>query len=72
MLVADVMACFHALADALEAKGVLTKQELAGAAQEALLKLCEGRPLEEEPGLLVLKTIAVLFEGAADSWPKGV
>lgn len=66
----DVMACFHALADALEAKGVLTKQELAEAAQEALLRLCADKPPEEVPGLLVLKTIAALFETGGDgTWP---
>lgn len=66
----DLLLCLHALVDALEAKGALTERDFVEAAQETLLRRCAGRPTAEVPGLLVLKTIAALYECGAETWPE--
>jgi hypothetical protein len=62
-LYADLSACFLALANALEAKGVLTKCELATSAQERLLALQGRRSTVDANKLLLLQSLATLLEG---------
>ena len=58
----DVIASLLALANALEKANLLTKSELAEAAQERLLVLREAFEDEEAPRLLLLETMATRFE----------
>lgn len=59
----DVTSAILALANALVAKGVLSKQEIAEAAQERLLTVLQGHRLEAEPRLELLRELATAFEG---------
>jgi hypothetical protein len=62
LLYADISACFLAFANAFEAKGVLTKSELACGAQERLLVL-EGPGSRVDPcKLLLLQALATVLE----------
>jgi len=61
----DLAACFLALANALEAKGVLTKRELAAAAQERYLVLQLKLPPEDVERLVLLHGLATQVEQKA-------
>ena len=62
---ADVSACLLALANALAAKGVLTKSEFAAAAQERLLALRELAPGGAAAPLPLLQMLATELERKA-------
>ena len=62
ILYADISACFLALANALEAKGILTKSELATGAQERLLVLQSPRSMVDPCKLLLLQSLATVLE----------
>lgn len=62
VLYADVGACLLALANALDAKGVLTKTELASAAQERLLVLRGPGSTVDTSKLLLLQMLATTLE----------
>jgi hypothetical protein len=62
----DIAACFLALANALAAKGVLTKTELAQAAQERLLALQALVPGATAESLPLLHGLAVALERKAE------
>ena len=63
IIACDLSACFLALANALEAKGVLSKSELAAAAQERYLVLQERWPPEDIERLAILGGLSTQFEG---------
>lgn len=58
----DFAACFLALANALEAKGVLTKSDIAAAAQERYLVLQARMPAEGVARFAMLKALATGLE----------
>lgn len=58
----DVAACFLALANALAAKGLLTKSEIAQAAQERLLALTELTPGADTDSFPMLRALSVDLE----------
>lgn len=58
----DVIASLLALCNALEKAKVVTKSDIAQAAQERLLVLREAFEDEEAPRLLLLETMATRFE----------
>lgn len=58
----DLSAALLAVANALEKKGVLTKSEIAEAAQERLLTLREGLPEGIADSLVLLRALATQFE----------
>ncbi|MFO0325717.1 MAG: hypothetical protein ACK50D_12060 [Burkholderiales bacterium] len=58
----DFSACMLALANALHAKGVLTKSELAAAAQERLLEIQLKHPLGKTVLLVTLQQLATDLE----------
>ena len=58
----DVIASLLALSNALEKAKVLTKGDIAAAAQERLLVLREALVDEAQPRLLLLETMATRFE----------
>jgi hypothetical protein len=58
----DLAACFLALANALEAKHVLSKSEFAAAAQERYLALRSKLPPEDVEQLVLLHAIATQVE----------
>jgi hypothetical protein len=61
----DIAACFLALANALAAKGVMTKTELAQAAQERLLALLTLWPEATEKSFPLLHELAIALERKA-------
>lgn len=65
IIATDISACFLALANALDAKDVLTKGELAAAAQERLLSLQEILPAEAVEKLEMLRALATELEQKA-------
>ena len=58
----DVIASLLALSNALEKANVLTKSQIAEAAQERLLVLRQAFEGEGPPRLLLLETMATRFE----------
>ena len=58
----DVIASLLALSNALEKANVVTKSQIAEAAQERLLVLREAFEGEDAPRLLLLQTMATRFE----------
>jgi hypothetical protein len=62
VLYTDISACLLALANALEAKGVLTKRDIAEAAQERMLVLQEPSFPVDADRLLLLRALATVFE----------
>ena len=58
----DVIASLLALSNALEKAKVVTKGEIAEAAQERLLVLREAFEGKEQPRLLLLEALATRFE----------
>lgn len=66
----DLGACWLALANALEAKGLLTKPDIAAAAQERLLVLRERLPKEAAERLVLLHSLATEFERVPGDIPK--
>jgi len=58
----DVIASLLALSNALEKANVLTKSDIAEAAQERLLVLREAFEGDDAPRLLLLETMATRFE----------
>jgi hypothetical protein len=60
--ITDMGACFLALCNALDAKGVLSKAEIAHAAQERLLALQALLPQEQLGPLATLQTLATALE----------
>lgn len=59
---ADIMACFLALADALQTKGVLTKGEIAQAFQERLLSYGATAKPESQDKWVMLRMLAMWLE----------
>ncbi|MDP2815752.1 MAG: hypothetical protein Q8O19_03630 [Rectinemataceae bacterium] len=62
----DITASFLALANALHAKGVLTKNELAESAQERLLECAGTAGLPGTDKFVLLRCLAVAFERSPD------
>ncbi|MFN5191298.1 MAG: hypothetical protein ACK51V_02605 [bacterium] len=58
----DLTASLLAITNALAAKGVVTKQEIAHAATERLLVLKELLPAEETHSLVLLQALSTSFE----------
>jgi hypothetical protein len=58
----DIIASLLALSNALEKANVVTKSQIAEAAQERLLVLREALEGERPPRLLLLETMATRFE----------
>lgn len=63
-LYTDLAACFLAIANALEKKGVLTKQELSESFQERLLTLTVDH--DPEAPLVLLRQIATKLPKVVD------
>lgn len=59
----DVIASLLALSNALEKANLVTKSDIAEAAQERLLVLREAFEGKEVPRLLLLEAMATRFEG---------